>query len=105
MPPATVAMPCDNSTIMFSLPHTRIYCPSCPAYFMLSNTSASSDPELRLFPNDWIANPSANSQKLLEKSMMTHDTAMQILLRIMLFFLPIRSATAPEGISNTMLVA
>ena len=44
-------------------------------------------------------------QWVVHKSITTHETAMQSLPRTMLFFLPSKSATAPEGISNIMPVA
>lgn len=72
---------------------------------MLSYTSASSEPEFKLFPSACTAKLTANHPKLFENSMITQETAMQRLLKIMQRFLPHRSAAAPEGISHTMLVA
>ena len=72
---------------------------------MLSYTSASSEPEFKLFPSACTAKLTANHPKLFENSMITQETAMQRLLKTMQRFLPHRSADAPEGISHTMLVA
>jgi len=74
-------------------------------YFILLYTRASSDPELKLFPNACMIKLNANRPKLLENSIIIQETAMHILLKTMLLFLPRRSATAPEGISKSMLVA
>jgi hypothetical protein len=72
---------------------------------MLSYTRASSEPEFKLFPNACIAKPAANSQKFLANSMTTQEIAVHTLLQTMLLFLPSKSATAPDGISNKILVA